>query len=162
MAVQIQAADEEHGGMRVIAQHFAIATRATFQAGIDDATRQALGVLCHEHAPTLQLSAWKHLPRRESGHMSSVISDVTSMMSASMIAQVRFTAALNAHTDGTAMELQEVREQLDEMRKENQVLRAALVGEDPPAEDEDEEWTLRSPPRRRTRYGSPSIETYIN
>ena len=58
MVVQIKVADQDHGGTRVIAQHFAIATRATFKAGIDDAARQALGVLCHDNAPMLQLGAW--------------------------------------------------------------------------------------------------------
>ena len=78
------------------------------------------------------------------------------------LAQVGLTAALNTMLDDTIVELQDLRTQQIEERKEIKRLRAIINGQGPAEVEEDEEnWAAHSPSPKRTRYGSPSSRTRV-
>ena len=62
VSVHITMSDYEHAGTVEVGSHNAIATRATYAAGIDDAARRALAVLCYEEGEGVARSSWRHFP----------------------------------------------------------------------------------------------------
>jgi hypothetical protein len=76
--------------------------------------------------------------------------------------QVGLVAALNTNLDDTIMELQDLRDQQDEDRREIKRLKAVIAGLDEEEVEEDEErWPTMSPRPRRTSYGSLRSRTRI-
>jgi hypothetical protein len=76
--------------------------------------------------------------------------------------QVGLVAALNTNLDDTIMELQDLRDQQDEDRREIKRLKAVIAGQDEEEVQEDgENWPAMSPRPMRTSYGSPSSRTRI-
>jgi capsule polysaccharide export protein KpsE/RkpR len=68
--------------------------------------------------------------------------------------QVGLVAALNTNLDDSNMEMQDLREQQDEDRREIKRLKALIAGQDEEEAEEDEErWPAMSPRPRRTSYG---------
>jgi hypothetical protein len=75
---------------------------------------------------------------------------------------VGLVAALNTNLDDTIMELQDLRDQQDEDRREIKRLKAVIVGQDDEEVQEDEErWPAMSPRPRRRSYGSLRSRTRI-
>jgi hypothetical protein len=76
--------------------------------------------------------------------------------------QVGLVAALNTNLDDTIMELQELRDQQEEDRREIKRLKAVIAGQDEEEVREDEErWLAMSPRPRRTSHGSLRSRTRI-
>jgi uncharacterized membrane protein len=76
--------------------------------------------------------------------------------------QVGLVAALNTKLDDTIMELQDLRDQQDEDRREIKRLKAVIAGQDEEEVEEDEErWSAMSPRPRRTSYESLRSRTRI-
>jgi hypothetical protein len=76
--------------------------------------------------------------------------------------QVGLVAALNINLDDTIMELQDLRDQQDEDRREFKRLTAVIAGQDEEEVEEDEErWPAMSPRPRRSSYGSLRSCTWI-
>ena len=57
----------------VIQKHHSVAPRATLDAALNDAARQAYGVFCHDHHGIYDGSARRYLPRRQSGEVAHEI-----------------------------------------------------------------------------------------
>jgi hypothetical protein len=76
--------------------------------------------------------------------------------------QVGLVAALNTNLDDTIMELQDLRDQQDEDRREIKRLKAVIAGQDEEEVWEDgENWLAMSPRPVRTSYGSLGSRTRI-
>ena len=149
-------------GYQEIGVPYARAPRATFATGKDDAARQALSAWCHEYAPRLRDTAWKHYIRRPLDTVGGVIAEIPADMPERQLAQVHLTAALNTMLDDTLGELWELRAQMTRERKELRRLRAEAMGQNPVEEEEElEDWPARSPQPKRPRYGSPSSRTQV-
>ena len=71
-------------------------------------------------------------------------------------------AALSTDLDAAGVELDEAKDDLKKLRRQNQILEARLQGvqEPPPLEDDDKEdhWAC-SPTRKRIDYGDPGYRT---
>jgi hypothetical protein len=93
------------GGLCEVVVHQALATRATFAAGRDDAARRALSAWCYEEAHHLTNSVWGDLPRRRSGAVGSEIPMANETLGARYAMQVGLVAAINTNLDDTLMEL---------------------------------------------------------
>ncbi len=150
------------GGLYEVVVHQALATRATFTAGRDDAARRALSAWCYEEAHHLTNSVWGDLPRRRSGAVGSEIPMANETLGARYAMQVGHIAALNTNLDDTLMELQDLCDQQDEDRREIKRLKAVIAGQDEDEMQEDgEDWPAMSPRPARTSYGSLGSRTKI-
>jgi hypothetical protein len=154
--------DPQEGGLYEVTVHHALATRATFVAGRDDAARRALSAWCYEEAHHLTNTVWGDFPRRRAGAVGSVIPVANATLAPRFATQVGLVAALNTNLDDTIMELQDLRDQQDEDRREIQRLKAVIAGQDEEEVQEDgERWSAMSPRPRRTSYGSLRSRTRI-
>jgi hypothetical protein len=152
----------QDGGLYEVVVHQALATRATFAAGRDDAARRALSAWCYEEAHHLTNSVWGDFPRRRSGAVGSEIPLANKTLGARYASQVGLVAALNTNLDNTIMELQDLRDQQDEDWREIKRLKAVIAGQDEEEVQEDEEnWPAMSPRPVRTSYGSLGSRTRI-
>jgi hypothetical protein len=143
------------GGLYEVTVHHALATRATFAAGRDDAARRALSSWCYEEAHHLTNTVWGDFPRRRAGAVGSVIPVANATLGPRYATQVGLVAALNTNLDDTIMELQDLRDQQDEDRRDTKRLKAVIAGQDEEEVQEDgERWLAMSPRPRRTSYGS--------
>jgi hypothetical protein len=152
----------QEGGQYKVTVHHALATRATFTAGRDDATRRALSAWCYEVAHHLTDTVWGDFPRRPAGAVGSMIPVANANLGPCYAAQVGLVAALNTNLGDTIMELQDLRDQQDEDQREIKRLKAVIAGQDEEEVEEDEErWHAMSPRPRRTSYGSLRSRTRI-
>jgi hypothetical protein len=60
--VRILEDDPQEGGLYEVVVHQALATRATFAAGRDDAARRALSAWCYEESHHLTNTVWGAFP----------------------------------------------------------------------------------------------------
>jgi hypothetical protein len=163
VSVRILEDNPQEGGQYEVTVHHALATRATFAAGRDDAARRALSAWCHDGANHLSDTVWGDFPRRCVGAVGSVISVANANLGPRCAVQMRLVAALNTNLDDTIMELQCLRDQQEEDRREIKRLKAVIAGRDEEEVQEDEErWHAMSPRPRRTSYGSLRSRTQIN
>jgi hypothetical protein len=100
----------QEGGLYEVVVHQALATRATFAAGRDDAARRALSAWCYEEAHHLTNTVWGDFPRRRAGAVGSVIPVANATLGPRYATQVGLVAALNTNLDGTIMELLDLRD----------------------------------------------------
>jgi hypothetical protein len=150
------------GGLYEVVVHQALATRATFAAGRDDAARRALSAWCYEEAHYLTNSVWGDFPRRRSGAVGSEIPMANETLGARYAMQVGHVAALNTNLDDTLMELQDLHDQQDDDQREIKRLKAVIAGQDEEEVQEDgENWPAMSPRHARTSYGSLGSRTRI-
>jgi hypothetical protein len=119
VSVRILEDNPQDGGLYEVVVHQALATRATFAAGRDDAARRALSAWCYEEAHHLTNSVWGDFPRRRSGAVGSEIPMANETLGARYAMQVGLVAALNTNLDDTIMELQDLLDQQDEDRRES-------------------------------------------
>jgi hypothetical protein len=112
VSAHIHAPDYEYGGTVDVVVHRALAARATFEAGINDAASQALSVLCHYGGPDLDNTTWRHFPRCLEGEIRSIIFGVQNLLNTRLVTQVGLTTALHTQMERTAVELQQDRSQL--------------------------------------------------
>jgi hypothetical protein len=107
VSVRILEDDPQEGGLYEVVVHQALATRATFVAGRDDAARRALSAWCYEGAHHLTNTVWGDFPRRRSGAVGSEIPLANETLGPRYASQVGLVAALNlnANLDDTIMEL---------------------------------------------------------
>jgi hypothetical protein len=153
----------QEGGQYEVTVHHALATRATFAAGRDDAARRALSAWYHDGANLLHDTVWGDFPRRCVGAVGSVISVANANLGPRYGVQVGLVAALNTNLDDTIMKLQDLRNQQEEDRREIKRLKEVITGQDEEEVQEDEErWPAMSPRPRRTSYGSLRSRTRIN
>jgi hypothetical protein len=163
VSVRILEDNPQEGGQYEVTVHHALATRATFAAGRDDAARRALSAWCHDGANHLSDTVWGDFPRRCVGAVGSVISVANANLGPRCAVQMRLVAALNTNLDDTIMELQRLRDQQEEDQREIKRLKAVIAGRDEEEVQEDEErWHAMSPRPRRTSYGSLRSRTQIN
>jgi hypothetical protein len=111
VSVRILEDNPQDGGLYEVVVHQALATRATFATGRDDAARRALSAWCYEEAHHLTNSVWGDLPRHHSGAVGSEIPLANETLGARYASQVGFVAALNTNLDDTIMELQDLCDQ---------------------------------------------------
>ena len=161
VSVHIKEADYIHRGQVEVAVHYALATRSTYAAGIDDATKRALSAWRYERSEYLTNTAWEQFPRRRMGAVGSVVTGFRPGMSQAHIAQAKFNTILNTTLDDTLVELQDFRKQLTKARRETRALKAKIQGQSPVAVEDDENWATHSPSPKRTRYGSASSRTRV-
>jgi hypothetical protein len=160
--VRILEDNPQEGGLHEVIVHRALATRATFTAGRDDAARRALSAWCYEEAHHLTNTVWGDFPRRRAGAVGSVIPVANATLGPRYATQVGLVAALNTNLDETIMELQDLRDQQDEDWREIKRLKAMIAGQDEEELQEDaERWPAMSPRPRRTSYGSLRSRTRI-
>jgi hypothetical protein len=144
----------QEGGQYEVTVHQALATRATFTAGRDDAARRALSAWCHDGANHLNGTVWADFPRHCAGAVGIVIPVANANLGPRYAMQVGLVAALNTNLDNTIRELQDLRGQQDEDRREIKRLKAVIAGQDEEEVQEDgERWPAMSPRPRRTSYG---------
>jgi hypothetical protein len=162
VSVRILEDKPQEGGLYEVTVHHAIATRATFAAGRDDVSRRALSAWCYEEAHHLTNTVWGDFPRRRAGAVGNVIPVANATLGPRYASQVGLVAALNTNLDDTIMELQDLRDQQDEDRREIKRLKAVIAGQDEEEVQEDgERWPTMSPRLRRTSYGSLRSRTRI-
>jgi hypothetical protein len=65
--------DPQEGGQYEVTVHHALATRATFAAGRDDAARRAVSAWCYEETHHLNDTVLGDFPRRPAGAVGSMI-----------------------------------------------------------------------------------------
>jgi hypothetical protein len=152
----------QEGELYEVTVDHALATRATFAAGRDAAARRALSTWCYEEAHHLNDTVWGDFPRRPAGAVGSMIPVANANLGPRYAVQVGLVAALNTNLDDTNMELQDLRDQQDEDRREIKRLKAVIAGQDEEEVEEDEErWPSMSPRPRRTSYESLRSRTQI-
>jgi hypothetical protein len=153
----------QEGGQYEVTVHHALATKATFAAGRDDVATRALSAWCYEEAHHLTNTVWGDFPRRRARAVGSVIPVANANFGPCYATQVGLVAALNTNLDDTIMELQDLRDQQDEDRREIKRLMVVIPRHDEKEVQEDEEkWPAMSPRPRRTSYGSLRSRTQIN
>jgi hypothetical protein len=155
VSVRILEDNPQKGGQYEVTVHRALATRATFAAGRDDAARRAFSAWCHDGANHLNGTVWGDFPRRCAGAVGSVIPVANANLETRYAMQVGLVAALNTNLDDTIRELQDLRDQQDADWREIKRLKAVIAGQDEEEVQEDgERWPTMSPRPRRTSYGS--------
>ena len=92
--------------------------------------------------------------------MRSVIARVQDYLNTRIVAQDGLTTTLHTQMERNTEELQEIRHQPADARKENEELKALLQGRDPP-NHEDDDYRALSPPRKRTNFGPRHPTTTI-
>jgi hypothetical protein len=95
VSVRILEDNPREGGVFEVVVHHALATRATFAAGRDDAARRALSAWCYEEAHHLTNTVWGDFPHRRAGAVGSVIPVANATLGPRYATQVRLVAALN-------------------------------------------------------------------
>jgi hypothetical protein len=162
VSVHILEDNPQDGGLYEVVVHQALATRATFAAGRDDAARRALSAWFYEEAHHLTNSVWGDFPHRRSGAVGSEIPMANETLGARYAMQVGLVAALNTNLDDTIMELQDLRDQQDEDQREIKRLKAVIAGQDEEeVQGDGENWPAMSPRPARTSYGSLGSRTRI-
>jgi hypothetical protein len=108
-------------------------------------------------------TVWGDFPCRCVGAVGSVILVANANLGPRYAVQVGLLASLNTNLDDTIMELQDLRDQQEEGRREIKRLKAVIAGQDQEEVQEDEErWPAMSPRPRRTSYGSLRSRIRIN
>jgi hypothetical protein len=130
VSVRILEDNPQEGGLYEVVVHQALATRATFTTGRDDAARRALSAWCYEEAHHLTNTVWGDFPHRRTGAVGSVIPVANATLGPYYATQVGLVAALNTNLDDTIMELQDLHDQQDEDRREIKRLKAVIAGQD--------------------------------
>jgi hypothetical protein len=162
VSVRILEDNPHEGGQYEVIVHHALATRATFTAGRDDAAKRALSAWCYEETHHLTNTVWGDFPHRRAGAVGSMIPVSNANLGPRYATQVGLVTALNTNLDDTIMELQDLRDQQDEDRREIKRLKVVIAGRDEEEVQEDEErWPAMSPRPRRTSYGSLRSRTRI-
>jgi hypothetical protein len=128
VSLRILEDNPQEGGLYEVTVHHALATRATFAAGRDDAARRALSAWCYEEAHHLTNTVWGDFPRRRAGAVGSVIPVANATLGPHYATQVGLVGALNTNLDDTIMELQDLHDQEDEDRREIKWLKAVIAG----------------------------------
>ena len=128
----------------VIQKHSSVAPRATLDAAINDAARQAYGVFCHDHSFPFNISARRYLPRCRRGEVAHEIAPLVHGANAQLATLLDFTAAL----------LTEHEALLDEHRQLYEKLEQDLPNA-PRVEP------AQTPPRKKLHYGEPSSHTRV-
>ena len=79
-----------------------------------------------------------------------------------MDAMQELIAALSTDLDAAGVELDEVKDDLRKLRRENKILEARLQGvqEPPPLDDNEEDHWASSPAHKRVRYRDPGYHTH--
>jgi hypothetical protein len=103
VSVRILEDNPQEGGQYEVTVHYALATRATFAAGRDDAARRALSVWCYEEAHHLTDTVWGDFPRRPTGAVGSMIPVANANLGPRYAVQVGLVAALHTNLEDTIM-----------------------------------------------------------
>ena len=120
--------------------HYATAPRATFDAGIRDAARQALAVLRFEMDSSLRVSQFAHFPRRASGSLEVAVLPAASTDTADRLReQVCLTTALDRELTMALDEIEELHARNDEQEERIRQLMEMLADQDPEEEEDPEE-----------------------
>jgi hypothetical protein len=138
--------DHIYGGTLVLSRHNALARRDSFDAGIEDATCQALSYFndCHRHI--LRGTALRYLPHHRSGDVASRIAVVRVLGTSKQVyALAYYMAAVVTDYDAALEELCAKTEEIDHLR----AMVAGIPGEDP---REPELEAVAMPPRSHMEY----------
>ncbi|WVZ97426.1 hypothetical protein U9M48_042966 [Paspalum notatum var. saurae] len=93
-SVQVLDPNPNHGGHTVLRWHYSIAEHETMEMAMEDATQQALGVLCqHYHTPLCQ-TQYRYFPRRQSGDTEHEIASIRGEDNRQLLKLVRYVSAL--------------------------------------------------------------------
>jgi hypothetical protein len=136
---------------RVRRVHTATAPRATFEAGIEDAARQALAVLCRENRQDLRLTQFGKFPQRPSGSLEVIFAPVNNEPDLRLREQVRLTAALYAELDRALDELEDLHQRHAE--QEQMIYELEIMLQDP---DQHPDEAPPAPPSAPAPPRSPS------
>ena len=145
---------------KVVGHHEALGLRFIFDAGITDAARAALSVVCAGNCELLDNSAFKHYPCRANGSSSTEI-EPADILDSRMSATVALLAAFSTDLDGYGMELHTTTHRLSEAEDRIRVLEAQLQGGEVDPREDRYNRPDRPPPRKLYRYGSPSSITRV-
>jgi hypothetical protein len=137
----------------------AIASRRSFPAGICDATRQAYMVVRSRHCQLLDGTDYAHFPQRASGSAYIHAKLIQEEGNFKLKKQVALTTALTKELDSTTEEVEFWQEKYEEaMRTIRKVKRRHPQDLETLSDEETEEFTPNSPPRKMATRAPP---TYI-
>ena len=103
-----------------VAIHHAVANRYSFEAGMNDAARDAISAFCHDNGDRLNSSVHRYLPRRANGKHITWIASPEHDQSVSIDNLVSYLAILNTDHDALLSDYRVI-------QGENAMLRA-MVG----------------------------------
>jgi hypothetical protein len=139
--------------------HAAITSRHSFPAGICDATRQAYMVVRSRHCQLLDGTEYAHFPQRASVSTYIHVKPVQEEGSFKLKKQVALTTVLTKELDSTTEEVKFWQEKYEEaMRTIRKMKRRHPQDLETLSDEETEEFTPHSPPRRMATCAPP---TYI-
>ncbi|KAJ1253479.1 hypothetical protein BS78_K250800 [Paspalum vaginatum] len=140
----------EHGGSTLAEEHYSVSYHSDQDAAINDAARQAYGVLCEDHRTAFSQSARRYLPRRKSGETKHQISSLEHEDNAQLASLVEFTTALSIEHDALLGAHRSLHLDWEFLRA--QLLEATHVTHIEPAQ---------SPLYKNPRYSEPSGATTV-
>lgn len=143
------------------------APRDSINAGISEAARRALYVMCHTRQEELKDTQFKLFPQRAHTASKTEI-PVSQEMSYTVDMILSLLAAVNSDLDAAMIELAVAKTELLQVRRERDILEARIKGSDhvPPewkdaSDDEEDEVDIAySPPRKLARYEDDSYRTF--
>nr|CAB3480140.1 unnamed protein product [Digitaria exilis] len=150
--VHVRAQMENASRFRTWSIHESSLLHTSYEAAVSDAARRAVTSISHQFQKELSHTEYRHLPRRRPGTEQTVVvgGGPTADPRLNVLAQV--TAALNTDLEGVINELAQAQERIVEL--EGQLF------QQPSQEDVEERMAnVRSPPRKKCRYGAPSSVT---
>jgi hypothetical protein len=140
----------------IVGIHKAMAVRASFEAGIRDAARQALARVCERHRSALRGTSYDYFPRRERGSRDIKVKATTHEHSGVAREQVLLATTLHEDLDEALDELQDTRKRLRDAEAQIRELQKSLNGMSSSSDSEDQ--SIRSPSPKRPRRSDPSSE----
>nr|TKW10106.1 hypothetical protein SEVIR_6G140300v2 [Setaria viridis] len=150
--VKVVLREEHEGGWEVKAFHHDVTIRRTMESGIAEAARRALEVVSHKERPRLQHTYHRFLPYRASGEARTFIATNDGVDMATDFLRKYTSAALTALNEANN-HIQELQQEVQELRWERDANMAAATGAPPP-----QEFAVHpasSPSPKRPRYDSP-------
>ena len=155
--VHIRAFEVTTRGYPSISVHDSTTPHSTYGASVSNAARRALWSLRSRHHHELNISDYRHIPRRTSGTERTVVPlGDPEEVRLNVLAQV--AAGLNTDLEGATAELDQTHEKLKEAYARIAQLEAERDGRELPERLAETPCPAVSPPRKRLRYGS-SIAT---
>ena len=132
--------DPRFGTRREIHANNGQVMRRSLDAGVSEAAWRALARICYIYNDELADSKFRFCPRHSRGAASAQIprAPPEERNPAIDVAQ-EMVAALSTDLDAAGVELDEVKDELRKLRRQNQILEARLQGvQEPPPQDDNE------------------------
>ena len=133
MSAVIAIQDPRYGTQREVHANHDHMPRRSLEAGVSEAARRALSRICHIYNEDLVASQFRFFPRRSRGAASAqILLPPPEERNPTMDATQEMVAALSTNLDAAGIELDEVKDELRKLCRQNQILEARLQGEQEP------------------------------